>query len=559
MEQQYKADAGDWMKKHYRLVERFLPRSGALEWPLFLTIARKVGPRKMTIAELTREALLKEYAPAGVLVDHLGNIRYVHGHTGLYLEPAQGSYGLNNVLKMARKKVRRDLNTTLYKAVTTQAAAVSPLLSAKRNGESSGLIIRVIPMLKQASLGQDQDFYLVIFEPQPESIAAPEAAATILETITPSPVSRELMRINQVIAVKEAELSRLNNELENSRQELEISREKLNVVKANIDAAAMELQTLNENIAKSNEALPTYDDELFDARDLFDTSSEYEASQPVAEFFIPEPNPVREELNSLKNDFFLMNQTLEEKKDVLEKWDVTDKNPVEMPAAFEPEEVEETGQELVFKSAPEFQAAANHGYRHDRKIKSVHIPEGVEVVKRSMFYKCSQLETVSFPSTLKAIEDFAFYGCQALKNIDLSNCKVLEVIGTSAFEGCQSLAGLVIPDAVIAIEEAAFLGCQGIEVVEFPGNSQLEVLGSHVFKDCSQIKSIVLPDQLKHIGISCFYSCKKLTEIHLPRELETIGEYAFFGCNALEKVSFVNRKILKQPGFSVGFPEGIRL
>ena len=558
MEQQYKADAGNWMKKHYRLVARFLPQSGALDWPLFLTIVRKVAPQKMTVAELTREVLLKEYAPAGVLVDHLGNIRYVHGHTGLYLEPAQGSYGLSNVLKMARKKLRRDLNTTLYKAVTSGATAASPLLSVKRNGETMGLIIRVIPILKQASQGQDQDFYLVIFEPKTEPIATPESATNSLETITPSPVSRELMRINQVIAAKEAELSSLNNELENSRRELEISREKLNVVKANIDAAATELQILNEKIAEANEALPLYSDELFD------TGSELEPSLSVTESITPEINPVREELDSLKNDFILMNQTLEDKNNVLEKWDQPYKTPVEMPAAempaaVVPEAVADPGQELVFKSAPEFQAAANHGYRHDREKKSVSIPEGVEVIKRSMFYKCAQLETVSFPSTLKAIEDFAFYGCEALNNIDLSNCKVLEVIGTSAFEGCLSMTRLVIPDGVIAIEEAAFLGCQGIQTVEFTGNSQLEGLGSHVFKDCSQIKSIILPDQLKHIGISCFYSCKNLTEIHLPRELETVGEYAFFGCNALEKVSFANRKILKQPGFSVGFPEGIKL
>lgn len=553
MEQQYKADAGNWIKKHYRLVDRYLPLSGALDWPLFLTIVRKAAPRKMTVAELTREVLLKEYAPAGVLVDHLGNICYVHGHTGLYLEPAQGSYGLSNVLKMARKKLRRDLNTTLYKAVTSGATAASPLLSVKQNGETMGLIIRVIPILKQVAQDQEQDFYLVIFDQRPEPKAEPVFAGNLTESINPAPVDEELLRINTEFAAKEAELSRLNNELENSRRELEISRDKLNVVKANVDAAETELQTLNEKIADANEALPLYSDELFD------TSSELEPSLSVAESITPEINPVREELDSLKNDFILMNQTLEEKKNVLENLDEPYPSPAEMPAAFVPEAVGEPGQELVFKSAPEFQAAANHGYRHDREIKSVYIPEGVEVIKRSMFYKCAQLETVSFPSTLKAIEDFAFYGCEALKNIDLSNCRMLEVIGTSAFEGCLSMTRLVIPDAVITIEEAAFLGCQGIETVEFTGNSQLEVLGSHVFKDCSRIERIILPEQLKHIGISCFYSCKNLTEIHLPRELETVGEYAFFGCNALEKVSFANRKILKQPGFSVGFPEGIKL
>ena len=70
---------------------------------------------------------------------------------------------------------------------------------------------------------------------------------------------------------------------------------------------------------------------------------------------------------------------------------------------------------------------------------------------------------------------------------------------------------------------------------------------------------MILPNQLKHIGISCFYGCDNLNVIHLPDELETLGEYAFYGCNALEKIDFFNQKILKQPGFSVGFPDGVKL
>jgi hypothetical protein len=517
MKQQNITAAGDWTKKQYRLVDRFLPLSGApLEWPLLLTIIRRVAPQKKSVAELTREALLKEYAPAGVLVDHLGNICYVHGHTGLFLEPAQGYYGLSNVLKMARKKLRRDLNTTLYKAVTTQLAGESPLLSVKRNGETINLKIRVVPLLKKASM--DQDFYLIIFDQRPDQKAQPVLTDSIAESINPLPVNRELMRINHVIETKE-----------------------------------MELLTLCEKVDESKDALQILSAELFDAR------SELEANQPVAEIITPELNPVREELATLKNEFILMNQTLDDKKEVLGKLDATPNTTADWPLAVDLKAVGEPEKELLFNNAAEFQAAANHGYRHDNEIKSVHIPEGVEVVKRSMFYKCTQLETVTFPSTLKAIEDFAFYGCEALKQIDLNRCKVLEVIGTSAFEGCKSMAGLVIPDAVIAIEEAAFLGCQGLETVEFPGDSQLEVLGSHAFKDCEKIKSIILPEQLKHIGISCFYSCKKLFEIHLPRELETVGEYAFFGCNALEKINLPNKKIVKQPGFSIGFPEGVKI
>lgn len=147
-------------------------------------------------------------------------------------------------------------------------------------------------------------------------------------------------------------------------------------------------------------------------------------------------------------------------------------------AGANPADVAET--ELLFSDVSAFQAAASHGYRHDQEIKTVIIPEGVEVIKRSMFYKCSQLTTIKL-GTLKAIEDFAFYGCEALKKMNPDRCKVLEVIGTSAFEGCLALTDLVIPDAVIEIEEAAFLGCRAIEMVEFSDNSQSGKFGKSCF------------------------------------------------------------------------------
>jgi two-component system, chemotaxis family, CheB/CheR fusion protein len=46
--------------------------------------------------------LLKHHAPAGVLVDAEGEILYLHGRTGRFLEPAPGE-GRMNILEMARR------------------------------------------------------------------------------------------------------------------------------------------------------------------------------------------------------------------------------------------------------------------------------------------------------------------------------------------------------------------------------------------------------------------------------------------------------------------------
>ena len=46
--------------------------------------------KKMNFAELIKRVLLQSYAPPSVITNEKGNIVYVHGDTGKYLQPAQG-------------------------------------------------------------------------------------------------------------------------------------------------------------------------------------------------------------------------------------------------------------------------------------------------------------------------------------------------------------------------------------------------------------------------------------------------------------------------------------
>lgn len=612
------------VKKKYRIRDRHLSSTGELGWPLYLAIERLVCLKKKSFQTLTEEALLKRYAPVAVLVDHAGNLLYIHGQTGLYLEPAQGYTGFNNVLRMAKRKLRRDLNITLRKAVTKQELVESSELPVKKNGETLWVKLTVIPLLKKALIDQEEDLYVIVFNQKNKYVEPQTMMTSQKEAEQETQITQEIDQLHLSLTSKEIELAQINSELENAKADLEISRNKLHSVKENIYLSETELQTVTKKIAASKDQLQVLNKELIEAK------NELEDMLLIPEKMTEELTPISQELEIIKNELSLANQELNTKKEELEKLnphfemqldempslsqDViseTESSPLDQgsvndaenndqnfdnepfsidldtatindkgmgffsknePKSFyipprgltfgqgsEPIASTENKNVLTFKDVLEFQTAADHGFRHDNEIKSVIIPEGVEVIKRSMFYKCTQLEAVSFPSTLKIVEDFAFYGCEKLTTIALEPCRFLETIGTSAFEGCTAVTELVIPDSVIGIEEASFLGCKGLETIKFQDDSQLEILGSHAFKDCSRLTEIILPDQLKHIGISCFYGCQSLSKIHLPRELQTVGEYAFWGCNALSEIEIVNKKILKQKGFSVGFPEGIKL
>ena len=78
------------------------------------------APQKLSLREMTEQALLQQVTPTGALVNGHGDILYLHGRTGMFLEPAPGDAGINNILKMAREGLRRDLTTVLYKAASTK-------------------------------------------------------------------------------------------------------------------------------------------------------------------------------------------------------------------------------------------------------------------------------------------------------------------------------------------------------------------------------------------------------------------------------------------------------
>ncbi len=83
---------------------------------------------------------------------------------------------------------------------------------------------------------------------------------------------------------------------------------------------------------------------------------------------------------------------------------------------------------------------------------SYEIPEGVECVRTKAFYKCSDVRSLTLPSTLKTIEEKAFFRC-SITEIILP--ETLEAIGKDAF-AYTALKKIDIPASVKEIGEYAF-------------------------------------------------------------------------------------------------------
>jgi two-component system, chemotaxis family, CheB/CheR fusion protein len=153
------------------LLSRFLPRHPAAYDESGPSPTRAMPAAKVRVRELTEQALLQA-APAAALVSGRGDILYLHGRTGKFLEPAPGEAGVNNILKMARKGLQRELARTMQTAASQKTTVVKRGVRVKTNGEFTGVHLTVRPLSaapfaheQEESAGAEEPLlYLVLLE-----------------------------------------------------------------------------------------------------------------------------------------------------------------------------------------------------------------------------------------------------------------------------------------------------------------------------------------------------------------------------------------------------------
>jgi two-component system CheB/CheR fusion protein len=220
---------------------------------------KTAGTGKPRMRELTEQAILQQVAPAGALVNGQGDILYLHGRTGLYLEPVPGETGIDNILSMAREGLKRDLTTALHKAVLGKETVRRPGLRVKTNGDFTTVNLTVRPVTTGPSAAsREQLLYLVILEEAHQEAAPHAGEAEGSDTA----VDARIAALKQELRVKEEYLLTSNEELESSNEELKSSNEEMQSVNEELQSTNEELETSREELQSVNEELATVNSEL---------------------------------------------------------------------------------------------------------------------------------------------------------------------------------------------------------------------------------------------------------------------------------------------------------
>jgi len=227
----------------YRRLESGL-RAERVEFPASFTPARMGVPPPTALkppANLQSEAeqlLLHRYSPAAVLVNKTGDILFISGRTGKFLEPAAGKANWN-LFAMAREGLRYELSDAFHKALRRKDAVTFKNLKVGTNGGVQTVDLTVQAIAEPEVL---RGLVMVIFMD----------VATAPEEKVPAKGS----------PAGSARVTALRRDLEQTRQELQTIREEMQTSQEEANSANEELQSTNEELQSTNEELTTSKEEM---------------------------------------------------------------------------------------------------------------------------------------------------------------------------------------------------------------------------------------------------------------------------------------------------------
>ena len=106
--------------------------------------------------------LLARFAPVSVVVSERGDVVYIHGRTGAFLEPAAGQPRLN-IFDMAREGLQLDLAAALRQAAAQDTEVTREGVRVRTNGDFSYVDLSVTKIHEPESV---RGLLLVTFRPR---------------------------------------------------------------------------------------------------------------------------------------------------------------------------------------------------------------------------------------------------------------------------------------------------------------------------------------------------------------------------------------------------------
>jgi two-component system CheB/CheR fusion protein len=206
-----------------------------------------------SLQALADRLIIQNFSPATVLTDDKGDILYISGRTGKYLEPAVGKANLN-VFAMARDGLRFELSGAFSTALREQRPASVRGIRVGTNGDSQMVDLTVQRLAEPEEL-RGTVMIVLADATMPSGAHAPDK-------VRRGPVHARLAMMERALQKAREDIQTAREEMQTSQEELKSSNEELQSTNEELQSSNEELTTSKEETQSMNEELQTVNQEL---------------------------------------------------------------------------------------------------------------------------------------------------------------------------------------------------------------------------------------------------------------------------------------------------------
>jgi two-component system CheB/CheR fusion protein len=237
-----------------------------LEFPIVPAIKKANEPiiKKTEMKNITQQAekiILQSYSPNCVIIAESGEILYIHGKTGKYLELTNGEAKMN-IFEMARQGLKQELPALIRKTISSKKSTSYPGIKIKNNGSSAFVNLTIKPVKEPVEM---LDTLLIIFEDievQKKTTASKKIHFDKHTENHLKELEHELKATKENLRSTIEELETSNEELKSTNEEMQSTNEEMQSSNEELETSKEELQSLNEELVTVNTELQNKNDEL---------------------------------------------------------------------------------------------------------------------------------------------------------------------------------------------------------------------------------------------------------------------------------------------------------
>jgi two-component system, chemotaxis family, CheB/CheR fusion protein len=213
--------------------------------------------------QVVERFLLENHLPPCLVVDREGQVLFLYGRTGRYLEPAGGHAGAWHVVRLMREGLRMPLITAIRRAASEGGPVHLEGVRFELEGRTESTDVSVLPL--DQAIAMKGLFLVILKDPRPVPAPAALSPAAVAEAGSrqrEAELERELQAAREYLQSTIEELQSANEEARSTNEELQSANEELQTSQEEAQSVNEELTTLNSQLQSKLDELQMANDDM---------------------------------------------------------------------------------------------------------------------------------------------------------------------------------------------------------------------------------------------------------------------------------------------------------